>query len=87
MIRRFLRRLIRDEDAEAFARDTALLMAFRRNRRRPSEVGRQATLSAQIRDTVNWLQVNGWQWEPGQLRGYALLLLELRDRYERVKVS
>jgi hypothetical protein len=61
---------------------------WRRQRsRRPSEVGRQATLSAQIRDTVAWLQLNGWDGEPGQLRGYALLLLEMRDRYERVRVS
>jgi hypothetical protein len=61
---------------------------WRRQRsRRPSEVGRQATLSAQIRDTVTWLEASGWQSEPGQLRGYALLLLEMRDRYERVRVS
>jgi hypothetical protein len=78
------------EDDMTYFRDTAILAAHRAGRRwpfSPWEVGRQKTVSAQITDTVAWLQVNGWQGDRGQLQCYALYLLEMRARYERPKVS
>ena len=53
-------------------------------RRDPAEVGRQRTLSAQIRDVVRWLERSGWAgWDRGRLQQYALYLLEQRAKYER----
>jgi hypothetical protein len=62
-------------------------LAVHRTTMLPWEVGRQATVSAQITDTVAWLAASGWQGDRGQLQCYALYLLEMRDRYERVGVS
>lgn len=48
-----------------------------------SSIGRQRTACAAIKETVVWLEVNGWQdMSAGELQQYALWLLERRAAYE-----
>lgn len=53
-----------------------------RGSRKPSAVGRQATLAAQITDVVAYLEAEGWHEDRGRLQRYAAWLIEARMAYE-----
>jgi hypothetical protein len=74
-------------DDAAYRRDTAALAASRARFRRPGQVGRQRTVSAQITDVVAYLEAEGWREDRGRLQCYALWLLEVRANYEKVTAS